>query len=390
MLFGVIGLSTSDPQRLHGRHAPLGGVREQQQGHRQDHRGCQRRHSAQPGSRRVAVLDRPVPGDTRHPLHLHRQRIRRVHRPHFRAGHTRRDSAKRPPEHRDRGAHGCRASATLSRSAARSSPASRELSTSAWDRGLIALKIQRAIGQQMWLFVVVGAIGVVAAIWLVNLAAKPMARLMAYAVSLAKGDEPENPELLERDDEVGHLARLFGTSLAAGCLTVPRTEFPRSMPTFRIPRVVIALLCTNLQVCLGHGLRVELFPDAARSSARLDLHRDSLGIQHHHLRARHLRRLGRAPCCRSSDRASWHWPACAMFAGRLPDRKPCPSTGSALALLSRLRRHRRRRHRARLRHARGDRGEVVPRPGKGSPRARRRHGLRRRRAAAQQSSRAVP
>lgn len=77
------------------------------------------------------------------------------------------------------------------------------------DRGLIALKIQRAIGQQMWLFVVVGAIGVVAAVWLVNLAAKPIARLMAYAVSLAKDDEAENPDLLDRDDEVGHLARLY-------------------------------------------------------------------------------------------------------------------------------------------------------------------------------------
>lgn len=77
------------------------------------------------------------------------------------------------------------------------------------DRGLIALKIQRAIGQQMWLFVVVGAIGVVAAIWLVNLAAKPMARLMAYAVSLARDDETTDAELLDRNDEVGHLARLF-------------------------------------------------------------------------------------------------------------------------------------------------------------------------------------
>ena len=77
------------------------------------------------------------------------------------------------------------------------------------DRGLIALKIQRAIGQQMWLFVVVGAIGVVAAIWLVNLAAKPMARLMAYAVSLARDDETTDVELLDRNDEVGHLARLF-------------------------------------------------------------------------------------------------------------------------------------------------------------------------------------
>ena len=78
------------------------------------------------------------------------------------------------------------------------------------DTGLIALKIQRAIGQQMWLFVVVGALGVVAAIWLVNLAAKPMARLLAHAAALARDDDQAtNPELLDRDDEVGQLARLF-------------------------------------------------------------------------------------------------------------------------------------------------------------------------------------
>ena len=78
------------------------------------------------------------------------------------------------------------------------------------DTGLIALKIQRAIGQQMWLFCVVFAVSVVAAIWLVNLAAKPMARLIAYAAALARRDaDPTHEALLERDDEVGQLARLF-------------------------------------------------------------------------------------------------------------------------------------------------------------------------------------
>ena len=78
------------------------------------------------------------------------------------------------------------------------------------DTGLIALKIQRAIGQQMWLFCVVFAVGVVAATWLVNLAAKPMARLIAYAAALARRDaDPTHEAVLERDDEVGQLARLF-------------------------------------------------------------------------------------------------------------------------------------------------------------------------------------
>lgn len=79
------------------------------------------------------------------------------------------------------------------------------------DTSLIALKIQRAIGQQVYLISGIFLVGVFAAIWLVNLAAKPLTALLAYAVELARRGEEEAgaPPLLERNDEVGQLGRLF-------------------------------------------------------------------------------------------------------------------------------------------------------------------------------------
>ena len=85
------------------------------------------------------------------------------------------------------------------------------------DTSLVALKIQRAIGQQAYLISSIFVLGVFATVWFVNLAAKPLGQLLAYAVHLAsgigRGEEPEPGtefgELLERDDESGQLARLF-------------------------------------------------------------------------------------------------------------------------------------------------------------------------------------
>ncbi len=80
------------------------------------------------------------------------------------------------------------------------------------DLDIVALKIQRAIGQQVILISIFLVVGVLASIWLVNLAAKPLGGLLAYAVELADDrgrEKPSNEELLERDDEVGDLARLF-------------------------------------------------------------------------------------------------------------------------------------------------------------------------------------
>ena len=77
------------------------------------------------------------------------------------------------------------------------------------DAGLISLKIQQAIGRQIYLISTIFVVGIFAAIWLVNLAAKPVESLLAYAVTLARNhDDPDN-KLLVRDDEAGQLARLF-------------------------------------------------------------------------------------------------------------------------------------------------------------------------------------
>ncbi len=87
------------------------------------------------------------------------------------------------------------------------------------DTSLIALKIQRAIGRQVYLISIIFIGGVFAAIWLVNLAARPMGRLLAYTVDLARqagraeeGEQELSAEdrerLLARRDEVGQLARL--------------------------------------------------------------------------------------------------------------------------------------------------------------------------------------
>lgn len=82
------------------------------------------------------------------------------------------------------------------------------------DKGLIALKIQTAIGQQVYLISIIFIIAIIASFALVNLAAKPVARLTRYAVQLAAPEAPGRlgptavRALLERNDEVGQLARL--------------------------------------------------------------------------------------------------------------------------------------------------------------------------------------
>lgn len=80
------------------------------------------------------------------------------------------------------------------------------------DKSLITLKIQQAVGRQMYLISSIFVVGIFAAIWLINLAAKPISALLLYAVELAKEqkgeDAPQSP-LLSRNDEAGQLARLF-------------------------------------------------------------------------------------------------------------------------------------------------------------------------------------
>ncbi len=80
------------------------------------------------------------------------------------------------------------------------------------DKDLITLKVQQAIGQQVYLISMIFVVGILAAILLVNLAAKPLSSLLEYAVGLARNPNEnissENP-VLNRDDEIGHLARLY-------------------------------------------------------------------------------------------------------------------------------------------------------------------------------------
>ena len=82
------------------------------------------------------------------------------------------------------------------------------------DTGLIALKIQRAIGRQVYLICTVFLVGIVAALWFVNLASKPLADVLAYAAALAEHGAQEATDgsaaaVLERKDELGQLARLL-------------------------------------------------------------------------------------------------------------------------------------------------------------------------------------
>lgn len=80
------------------------------------------------------------------------------------------------------------------------------------DTGLVALKIQRAIGRQIYLISIIFVVGIFAAIWLVGFASRPVDGLLAYSVRLARGageTAATDDKLLARDDEVGQLARLY-------------------------------------------------------------------------------------------------------------------------------------------------------------------------------------
>ena len=80
------------------------------------------------------------------------------------------------------------------------------------DTGLIALKVQRAIGHQAYLISIIFIVGILAAIWFVGLAGRAIESLLGYAVRLARGRGEgmgSDEMLLARDDEIGELARLF-------------------------------------------------------------------------------------------------------------------------------------------------------------------------------------
>jgi sensor histidine kinase regulating citrate/malate metabolism len=101
------------------------------------------------------------------------------------------------------------------------------------DKGLIALKIQVAIGRQIYLISIIFILSIVASFLLVNLAAKPLGRLGGYAMHLAAPQAPatltpaDMQALLERSDEVGQLARL--------CLHLSRRAAGPPVPTPSVP-----------------------------------------------------------------------------------------------------------------------------------------------------------
>jgi len=78
------------------------------------------------------------------------------------------------------------------------------------DRELLGLKIQRAVGQQMYLFGIILVVGTVLSFVFVRLAANPLADLVRFAARLTEEKEVTGKErVLARDDEVGDLARLM-------------------------------------------------------------------------------------------------------------------------------------------------------------------------------------
>ena len=97
------------------------------------------------------------------------------------------------------------------------------------DTGIIALNVQRAIGRQVYLISIVFVVGVLAAIWLVNLAARPIADVLTCAVALARGEEEElapAEKVLARKDEAGQLARLFLHLSRNGSSSTPSASGP--------------------------------------------------------------------------------------------------------------------------------------------------------------------
>ncbi len=80
------------------------------------------------------------------------------------------------------------------------------------DQELLALKIQRAVGRQIYLFCIILIVGVLASIWLIRLVSAPLADLLDYVARLARdgeGEEQPGASVLSRDDEIGDLARLM-------------------------------------------------------------------------------------------------------------------------------------------------------------------------------------
>ena len=77
------------------------------------------------------------------------------------------------------------------------------------DLELVEVKIQRAVGQQMFLFGIILVIGTLLSFWFVNFTAKPLRDLIGFARLLAGGGATGDEKILDRDDEAGDIARVM-------------------------------------------------------------------------------------------------------------------------------------------------------------------------------------
>ena len=79
------------------------------------------------------------------------------------------------------------------------------------DTGLIALKIQQAVGRQVYLISCIFLLGVLVATWLMYRSGKQVDSLLTFAMGLAKKSPMDDKvkRVLERHDEIGTLAQLF-------------------------------------------------------------------------------------------------------------------------------------------------------------------------------------
>ena len=85
------------------------------------------------------------------------------------------------------------------------------------DTEALALKIQRAVGQQIYLLCIILVVGVLVSIWLVKSTAKPLEELLTFVIRLARnGDEASDSAILARRDEIGDMARLMSHAAGQG------------------------------------------------------------------------------------------------------------------------------------------------------------------------------
>lgn len=77
------------------------------------------------------------------------------------------------------------------------------------DLELIEVKIQRAVGRQMYLFGIMLVVGTLLSTWFVSFTARPLRDLMDFATRIVVGEATDREAVLARLDEAGDLARIM-------------------------------------------------------------------------------------------------------------------------------------------------------------------------------------